>query len=102
MLAYPEAQALGRGARVRRRPGRRALRHARRVGHHPQPHGPAAGGVEVHPREGLPRHHHSEVLRRPGLLGLRPLGDRDQDLDAQRHGGGDRDGAQLARARPSC
>ena len=78
-------EALGRRAGVHRRPRRRALRHARRVGHHAQPHGPSAGSVEVHPREGLPRHHHPEVVRRARLLRLRALGDRDQDLHAQRH-----------------
>ena len=40
-------------------------------------------------------------LRRPGLLGLRALRDRHQDLDAQRRRGRHGDGAQLARARPS-
>ena len=37
-----------------------------------------------------------------GFLGLRALGDRDEDLHAQRHVRGDGDGAQFARARPSC
>ena len=68
MLAYPRAQAHRRGAGVRRRAGRGALRDARRVGHHPQPHGPAARGVEVHPREGLPRR--SSSRSRYGGLGF--------------------------------
>ncbi len=94
----PAGEAHGRGAGFRRRPGGRALRDAGRVGHHPQPHGHAARGVEVHPRQGLPRHHHPQVVRRSRLLRLRALGDRDQDFHAQRHRGGERDGAQLPRA----
>ncbi len=65
-------EALERGAGVPRRPGRGTVRHARRVADHPRAHGPAPGGVELHPRAGIPRHHHPEVLRRPGVSAPTP------------------------------
>jgi acyl-CoA dehydrogenase len=98
LLAYPQAK-LSAEERPSSRARRGALRDAARVGHHPQPHGPPAGRVEVHPREGLPRHHHPEVVRRPRILRIRAHRDRHQDFDPQRHGGGDGDGPEFPRPR---
>ena len=60
--------------------------------------GPAAARVAVHQGQGLPRHDHPEGVRRPGLLRVRAFAGDHQAVDALGHGGGDRDGAELARA----
>ena len=44
-------------------------------------------------RRGLPRPHHSEEIRRQGILGLGALADRDQAVDPLLRLGGDGDGA---------
>ncbi len=57
----------------------------------------ARRGLAVHQGQGLPRHDHSQGVRRQGLLGLRPLPGRHQAVDALLGPRGHRDGAQLAR-----
>ncbi len=93
----PAADAVGRGAGVPRRRDRRALPDRTRLGHL-RPQRPAPARLAVHQGQGLPRDDHPEGLRRQRLLGVRALAGGDQALDPVQRRGGERDGAELARA----
>ncbi|MCY1434465.1 hypothetical protein D9M71_505260 [compost metagenome] len=85
-----------RGAGVRRRPHRAALRHGRRLGTGTA-HGPAGGSLDLHQGTGLLRPDHPEGVRRQGLLRPRPFSGGDEARHPQRRPGVHRDGAELPR-----
>ena len=58
--------------------------------------------LAVHQGQGLPRDDHPEAVRRARLLRARAFAGGDEARHAQRHGMRVGDGAELARARPSC
>jgi hypothetical protein len=94
----PAEAALGRRAALPRRPGRTALRDARRVGDRAGRR-PARRSLGVPPRAALLRDDPAAGARRARLLGRRALGGGDEDREPQPHRRGDRDGPQLARPR---
>ena len=80
-------------------PGRRALRHARRMEDQLGMARPAAGGLGFHQARKILRHDHSERVWRTRLFALCPFGSGAQDFIALADRRGDGDGAELARAR---
>ena len=99
LLETPYARlSAGRAAFPRpRRPG--ALRDGDRLGDDQRLPRPAPARLAVHQGPRLSRDEHREGVRRAGLLRLRALPGHDQAVHAFGHGGRDRDGAELARAR---
>jgi hypothetical protein len=84
---------------IYRRPRGGTLRHARRLGH-------GLRGLDLPEpvwdfikARGVLRADDSRRIRRQGLFAHGALGDRHEDLHAQRLGGGDRDGAEFPRPR---
>ena len=81
------------------RPGRRALRHARRVEDQLGMARSAAGGVGLHQAPQILRHDHSEGVWRARLLALCAFRSGAKTFLALADRGRHRDGAELARAR---
>ena len=88
-----------RGAGLSQRPGRRALRHARRMEDQLGMARPAAGGVGLHQAPQILRHDHPQGIWRARLLALCAFGSGAQTFLALAHRRRHRDGAELARAR---
>ena len=99
LLATAPATLTAEEAGLPQRPGRRTLRHARRLEDQLGMARPAAGGLGLHQAPQILRHDHSEGIWRARLLALCAFGSGAQDFvalaDRRRH----RDGAELARAR---
>ena len=92
-------QAVGRGAAIPGRPGRRALRHARRLEDHLGMARPAARGLGLSQGPQILRDDHSEAVRRARLLRLRAFGGDPQTVVPVALRSRHRDGAELARSR---
>ena len=90
--------AHARGAALPRPRRRGTLRDGLGLGDHQRLQGPAPERVEVRQGPRLPRHDHPARVRRPRLLGLCALAGRAEDQHALGDGGGNRAGAELARA----
>ena len=90
--------AHGRGKGLPARPGRRAMRHARRLEDQLGMARPAAGGLGLYQAPQILWHDHSQGIWRARLLALRAFRSGAQAFDALGNGGRHRDGAQLARA----
>ena len=99
LLANAPATLTRGGTGLPQRPGRRALRHARRLEDQLGMARSAAGGLGLHQAPQILRHDHSEGIWRARLLALRAFRSGAQAFvafaDRRRH----RDGAELARAR---
>ncbi len=103
LLGAPRAAAHGRRAGLSRRPLRRTLPHARRVGNYPR--APATcrrRRLGVPAGERLLRDDHPEELRRPRVLRLAHCQVLDQGRQPQRHGSPRRSPCPTPSARASC
>ena len=94
----PHAEFKRRRASLPRWAGRNPLRHDFGLGDTACGRS-AAGGMELHPRQRLHGHDHPEGAWGPRLLRARPFRRRDEGRKPQPDCGGDRDGAEFARAR---
>ena len=99
LLANAPATLTPEEAGLPQRPGRRALRHARRLEDQLGMARPAARGLGLHQARKILRHDHSEGIWRARLLALCAFRSGAQDFDPlggrRRH----RDGAEFARPR---